>query len=243
MSRMMKILNNTRLVGLSLGLQLLLMTASWPLLTHLWAETETFTFSGNSTTISMGENRRRTILNGDARISSEDLRIKADRIELYGDDFRYARCEGAVKVRNSAQKISLTGDNLFLDRKLNKLRSPSYTEMVDLKNEIVIKSGYMEHFDEENYSVFQIGVRILKATEDGRMVCRSDYARYDREADTLELSGSPVVHWKGDRYSAVRITINLETDEIEMEGNVEGEFTSKTQEERADGAENNSAEQ
>ena len=236
-------LNNVRLVVLTLGLQLLLMAASEPLLTQLWAETETFTFSGNSTTISMGENRQRTILNGDARINSEDLRIKAERIELYGDDFRYARCEGSVEVRNSEQKISLTGDNLFLDRKLNKLRSPSYTEMVDLKNEIVIKSGYMEHFDEENYSVFQIGVRILKATEDGRMVCRSDYARYDREADTLELSGSPVVHWKGDRYSAVRITIDLETDEIEMEGNVEGEFTSKSQEEPADGAENNSAEQ
>lgn len=211
-----------------------------PLTISLAAEEETFSFSGNSTSISLAEGRERTILSGDARISSEDLNIKADRIELYGEDFRYARCNGNVRVEELDQKISLTSESLFLDREQNKLRIRSYTEMVDLSNEIVVKCGYMEHYDEENYSIFQIGVRILKASEDGRMVCRSDYARYDREADTLELSGSPVVFWKGDRYSAIRITINIETDEIEMEGNVEGEFTSRTEEEPADGAADNS---
>lgn len=225
-----------------LTILLLFASAAGPLLPHLTAEQDSFSFSGNSTSISLAEGRQRTILNGDARISSETLTIEADRIELYGEEFRYARCSGNVKVKESDQKISLTSDSLFLDREQNKLRIRSYSEMVDLTNEIVVKSGYMEHYDEEDYSIFQIGVRILKASEDGRMVCRSDYARYDRGADTLELSGSPVVFWKGDRYSAVRITINLETDEIEMEGNVEGEFTSRTEEEPADGAADNSQE-
>ncbi len=224
----------------TLATLLLILFAASPLPGLLAAEEESFSFSGNSTSISLAEGRERTILSGEARISSKDLIIKADRIELYGEDFRYARCNGNVNVEELDQKISLTSDSLFLDREQNKLRIRSYTEMVDLSNEIVVKCGYMEHYDEENYSIFQIGVRILKASEDGRMVCRSDYARYDREADTLELSGSPVVFWKGDRYSAVRITINIETDEIEMEGNVEGEFTSRTQEEPANGAAGNS---
>lgn len=225
-----------------LTLLLLFAYAAGPLLPHLTAEQDSFSFSGNSTSISLAEGRQRTILSGDARISSETLTIEADRIELYGEEFRYARCSGNVKVKEIDQKISLTSESLFLDRQQNKLRIRSYSEMVDLTNEIVVKSGYMEHYDEEDYSIFQIGVRILKASEDGRMVCRSDYARYDRGADTLELSGSPVVFWKGDRYSAVRIIINLETDEIEMEGNVEGEFTSRTEEEPADGAADNSQE-
>ena len=222
-----------------LAVLLLLVHATSPLLGQLSAEESTFSFSGNSTSISLAEGKQRTILSGDARISSDNFTINADRIELYGEDFRYARCNGNVTVKQENQKITLTSDSLFLDREQNKLRIRSYTEMVDLSNEIVVKCGCMEHYDEENYSIFQIGVRILKASEDGRMVCRSDYARYDRDADTLELSGSPVVFWKGDRYSAVRITINLETDEIEMEGNVEGEFTSRTEGEPADGAADN----
>lgn len=225
----------------TLTILLLCALAAAPL-PSLTAEEDSFSFSGNSTSISLAEGRQRTILSGEARISSETLTIEADRIELYGEDFRYARCNGNVKVKEIDQKISLTSEALFLDREQNKIRIRSYSEMVDLTNEIVVKCGYLEHYDEENYSIFQIGVRILKASEDGRMVCRSDYARYDREADTLELSGSPVVFWKGDRYSAVRITINLETDEIEMEGNVEGEFTSRTEEEPADGAADNSQE-
>jgi lipopolysaccharide export system protein LptA len=235
-----RIMRMNRIAHTSLFSILLLLASATGYLPPLAAEENSFSFSGNSTSISLAEGRQRTILSGDARISSETLTIEADHIELYGEDFRYARCNGNLKVRENDQKISLTSDSLFLDRQQNKLRIRSYSEMVDLRNEIVVKSGYMEHYDEENYSVFQIGVRILKATEDGRMVCRSDYARYDREVDTLELSGSPVVFWKGDRYSAVRITIDLETDEIEMEGNVEGEFTSRTEEEPADGAADNS---
>ena len=241
MSKPKKIMMNShRIVSITIFLQLFLITPFVPVLQQAWAESETFTFSGNSTSISLAEGRRRTILSGDAYISSKDLTINAEEIELYGPDFRYARCNGSVRAKSSTQQISLTTDSLFLDRELSKMRIRSYTEMVDLKNEIVIKCGYMEHYDEENYSIFQIGVRILKASEEGRMVCRSDYALYDRNSDILELSGSPVVYWKGDRYSAVKITIDLETDEIEMEGNVEGEFTSEsdtpTQEEQADGA-------
>lgn len=190
-------------------------------------ESRTFTFSGDSTSISFAENRQYTVLRGNALITSGDLKITARRIELYGEDFRYARCSGSVKVDDSGQRISLTAESLYYDREREFLRIRDYTEMVDLRNELVIKCGYLEHYNKEDYSVFQIGVRILKATEGGSMVCRSDFARYDRGKDLLELSGSPVVYWKGDRYSAVRITVNLETEEITLEGEVEGEFTSE----------------
>lgn len=190
------------------------------------ASSTTFSFSGDSTSISLAEGNSRTILSGNAIITSDNLRIRADEIELYGKDFRYARCSSGVEVEDEEQKLSLSTDSLFFDRDRELLRIRSYSEMVDLKNELVIKCGYMEHYNEDEISIFQIGVRILKATEDDTMVCRSDYARYDRKSDTLELSGSPEVYWRGDRYSALRIRINLETEEISLEGDVEGEFTS-----------------
>ncbi len=198
-----------------------------------WGQEEpsTFTFSGDSTSISFSEDDRRTILTGNARIRSEDLLILAEEIELSGEDFRYARCRGNVQVENSPQKITLTTDSLFYDREREFVRIRDYAEMVDLKNEIVVKCGYLEYYNDRELAIFQIGVRILKASEDGQMVCRSDFARYDREVDSLQLSGDPIVYWKGDRYSAVSITINLETDEISLEGDVEGEFTADNERE------------
>ena len=184
-----------------------------------------FSFSGDSTSIEMAEGRRRTILSGSARISSEDTTITADRIELYGDEFRFARCSGDVKTEESEKGIHLSSRNLFYDREEELLRVEGYNEMVDMTNELVAKSGYLEHRGNEDVTVFQIGVRILKATEDTRMVCRSEFARYERESDQLTLSGMPEVHWDDDEYRATRIIINLESEEIRLEGDVEGTVT------------------
>lgn len=198
-----------------------------------WAEegSDAFSFSGDSTSISFSEESRRTLLSGNARITSDDMTIRAEVIELFGEDFRYARCREGVEVENDLQKISLSTNALFYDRERDFLQIRDYVEMVDLENEIVIKCGYLEYYNEADLAIFQIGVRILKASEEGQMVCRSDFARYDREADTLQLSGDPIVYWKGDRYQAVSISINLESEEITLEGNVEGEFTAEHEQE------------
>ena len=59
------------------------------------------------------------------------------------------------------------------------------------------------------------------------MVCRSEFARFRREEEILELSGMPYVYWKGDEYRASRIVINLKTDEIRLEGEVQGTVTTE----------------
>ncbi|HDQ13287.1 MAG TPA: hypothetical protein ENN41_00530 [Sediminispirochaeta sp.] len=188
-----------------------------------------FEFSGDKTSISFIEGDRTSILEGNARISSDELMIRADRIELSGEDFRYVRCSGEVELNDAKQGIRLTSGSLFFDRRKELLRVRDYGEMVDLKNEVVVKFGYMEHFSLEDLSIFQIAVRILKVDEEGEMISRSDYARYDHAANTLELSGSPSVIWNGDRYRALRIRIDLDTEEIQMDGAVEGEVSPKNE--------------
>mgnify|MGYP000075436845 CR=1 FL=1 len=58
-----------------------------------------FTFSGNSTSISFSGDDRYTVLSGNARITSEDLVIRAEEIELSGEDFRYARCRDGAPAQ------------------------------------------------------------------------------------------------------------------------------------------------
>ena len=64
----------------------------------------------------------------------------------------------------------------------------------------------------------QVGVRIVK----NDIVCQSENADYDRKTDTLELTGLPRVFKKNDVYEAGRIRVNLKTEEILLDGRVDG---------------------
>jgi lipopolysaccharide export system protein LptA len=177
-----------------------------------------FTFQAKKTQAVLAKGKEHTILSGDARVVSRSFTIKADTIELYGDDFSLVTCTGGVRAVDQEKGISLACDKLFYDRKKDFIRIETYAEMQDQKNAMIIKGGYFEHRNAEDITIIQIGVRILK--ED--MACRSEFARYNRETEVLELSGMPYVRYKGDDYRASRIIINLKNDEIKLEGSVSG---------------------
>jgi len=82
----------------------------------------------------------------------------------------------------------------------------------------VAKSRFIEYDDLAEITVFQIGVRLFKDD----MVCRSEYAVYRRAVKLLDLSGFPVVFKKDDEFRADRIRVDLDTDDVTMEGAVSG---------------------
>jgi lipopolysaccharide export system protein LptA len=54
------------------------------------------------------------------------------------------------------------------------------------------------------------------------MVCRSEYDIYQRDKKLLDLSGFPSVFKQEDEFRADRIRIDLNTDDVIMEGSVSG---------------------
>lgn len=184
---------------------------------------ETFSFSGDSTTMTLAEGEQHALLTGHGRVESKDLRITADSIELFGKDFIYAACRGNVHVVDARRGLDLTSQDLFYDRdrKISRIRGNAM--MADVKNEMVVKGGFIEDRDTEQITIVQIGVRIFKKD----IVCRSEFARYQRDKKILELSGMPWVSKGGDVYQAARITINLDTEEITLEGSVQGTLEDK----------------
>ena len=54
------------------------------------------------------------------------------------------------------------------------------------------------------------------------MVCRSEYAVYNRNEKILDLTGFPVVYKKDDEFRADKIRVDLDTDDVIMEGSVSG---------------------
>jgi lipopolysaccharide export system protein LptA len=190
----------------------------------VWAQT--FSFQGERMETVLAKGKERTVLSGNAEVQTEDNLIRADRVELYGEDFRYVSCEGNVRITNEQKGIEVTCQRLFYNREEKVVRVRGNVVMLDEQNEVVVKGGYLENWEDSDETVVQIGVRILK--ED--LVCRAEYARYQRSEDKLELSGMPVVNWKGDEYRALKIYIDLNTDTIRLEGDIRGKVRSEIDE-------------
>jgi len=182
------------------------------------ASADDFSFSADSMTGAMSKGRERAVLVGNAVVVSGGMRISADRIELYGEDFRFADCRGRVAVVDEERGLRLSTERLSYDRrdKVSRLTGPSVME--DRQNKVVIKGDYIENDDERKIAIVQINVRILKEN----LSCRAEFARYDRAAKSLELSGSPTVRRDGDEYRAATILVDLDTEDIVLVGTVSG---------------------
>ena len=196
-----------------------------------------FSFFGDSLSSSRGKGKEHTSLKGNAGIISSSTRIKADNIEIYGSDNDFAECTGSVEVIDNEKGISLKSERLFFNRRDDIIRVEGAAVMEDMKNEVIVKGNFLEYMGSDETCLIQIGVRILKDD----MVCRSEFARYNRNDDILELTGMPVVFWKNDEYRALRIIVDLDKDEITLEGKVTGSIFSekqdKDEEKPADGEE------
>ena len=88
----------------------------------------------------------------------------------------------------------------------------------------------MDLQEEDDLIIMQVSVRLIK--ED--TICRGEFATFQMEGNLLEISGRPVVWRKNDEYRADRIRVNLDTDEIVMEGAVAGELTTANEDEDED---------
>ena len=184
-------------------------------------------FNAESMEAELAKGRERTVLTGNAVLETDDMVIHADRMELYGEDFIFARCSGSVRVSNEEKGLEISADRLFYNRRDKITRIQGNAVLEDRENEVVIKGGIIENRDTEDLVIVQIGVRILR--ED--LTCRCQLARFFRKEDRLELSGMPVVLWKEDEYRATRIIVNIETDEIQLEGDVQAEVQYQEEEE------------
>jgi lipopolysaccharide export system protein LptA len=182
------------------------------------AEADIFTFKADRMSGGKAAGREITILTGNAEVRSDNLLLRADRIEIQGDNNQFIDCSGRVWGQEEEKEIFFETDRLRYDRKLKIARLEGNSTLEDRKNEIVVKGRFIEYDDQSEVTVFQISVRLFKDT----MVCRSEYAVYRRTEKILNLSGFPVVYKKDDEFRAERIRVDLDTDDVTMEGTVSG---------------------
>jgi lipopolysaccharide export system protein LptA len=182
------------------------------------AGADIFTFKADRMSGSRASGKEITVLVGNAEVQSDNLLLRASRIEIQGDDNQFIDCSGGVTGVDEEKQISFKTDRLRYDRKLKIARLEGNSTLEDRKNEIITRGRFIEYNDETEVVVFQIGIRLFKDD----MVCRAEYAVYRRQEKLLDLSGYPVVFKKEDEFRADRIRVDLDTDDVSMEGTVSG---------------------
>ena len=191
---------------------------SWLIFTVMSVHADTFSFRADRMSGTRALGREIIVLLGSAEVRSDNMLLRADRIEIHGDDNQFIDCIGNVWGMEEEKNIIFLTDRLRYDRVRKIARLEGNATLEDRENELVAKGNYIEFDEEEEITVMQISVRLFNDD----MVCRSEYAIYRRHEQLLDLSGFPVVFKGDDEFRADRIRVDLETDDVIMEGAVSG---------------------
>lgn len=194
----------------------------WALLTPLIFGAEPIAFKGGYTRAVMKEGRETILLSQGASVSSGSIHFEGQTIELIGPDARYLVGNGAVKISDTENNITINSTGISYDRESEQLLVDGWVEVQDLNHEIIATGAYLSYNRGEGVLIIQIAAKLLHHTDSGPMVCRADTIEFHRETKKLFLIGNSVVEWKGDIYQGSATTIDLESEEIEMEGSVKG---------------------
>ncbi|MDD4082976.1 MAG: LptA/OstA family protein [Sphaerochaetaceae bacterium] len=179
-------------------------------------------FSGGYTKVKRVGNVDTVTLSDSAQVNTKDISVTADEIEISGENYRYLKCSGNVIAEEKQNNIILKTPELFYDRDKNTILINSWIEIDDSENEIKMSGAYLEFNLEQQLFNLQIDAEINKATEKGQLIGKAASIIYNNKEKSLILQGNASVTWGEDNYEASLIRINLETEEIILEGKITG---------------------
>lgn len=179
---------------------------------------EKILFSANRMTGKAGDSSTTTNLSGNAYIKTETMEIQAEEVELSGDDYRYIKAAGKVSGKNLETNMVFTCDTLEYDRTTKVADLKGNVDLEDKDNDVKAKAQIIVYNQETDIAILQIQINLLQ--EDN--VCTGSYAVYYKKEQILELSGNAQVKQKDDVFRAQFITLNMETQDITLGGNVKG---------------------
>lgn len=188
---------------------------------------EKIIFSADSMSGQASNSSTYTLLDGHAYIKTETMEISADKIELTGEDYRIIKAAGNVDGTNIESKMEFKCETLEYDRETEVAILQGSVKLVDKENEVNANAQVIEYNQSTNIAVLQIDVSLTQK----KNVCKGVYAVYQKDKQLLEISGNAEVRQDGDTFRAQQITLNLDTQDITLSGNVKGSVTSTSKEE------------
>jgi len=179
------------------------------------------TFSADKLQGSGGKGQTSTSLTGNAKVTVDSLNIYGERIELYGKDYRYIKASGSVTGEDAEKGFTFSAASLSYDRETEVAEFMGQAKVEDTKNKVETAAERIEYNQKNEIILLQMAVK-LKSKD---IACDSLFAIYNRNTSMLELTGKPTVKKGKDEFKAARISVNLDTEDIKLEGKVSGSVT------------------
>lgn len=199
------------------------------------AKSETITFSADSMSGKTGKDADNTTLSGNAFVKTTSMEISADEIKLHGKDFRYITATGNVKGKNTQSALDFSSGSLEYDRETKIAVLKEKVSLSDTEKGVETSAEIIEYNQNLEIAIMQIGVKLKQKNN----VCSSAYAIYRKKAQVLNMSGNARVVQGDDIFRAQEITLNLETQEITLDGKVKGNVSASTTESKEPSPESN----
>lgn len=200
---------------------------------------EKIKFSADSMSGQAGNSNTTTTMSGNAAVSTESIEIKADLLQLSGEDYKNISAQGNVAGKNLDTNMEFSCDSLSYDRITKQIVLKGNVKLLDVENNVNCGAQIIEYDQDKDIAIMQIQISLTQKDN----VCSGSYAVYYKEQQLLEISGNAQVKQKQDTFRAQFITLDLETQDITLGGNVKGTVTdSKEPEGQPEGAASEAAE-
>lgn len=193
-------------------------------------QAEQIIFSADMMNGNTGNKNEKTTLDGNAYIQTETMEIKADSITLSGENFRYITASGTVDGKNKESGLDFTCGNMKYDRTTKIAQLEDSVHMVDKKNDVTADAQIIEYNQNTEIATMQINVVIKQKNN----VCTAAYAIYKKSDKTLDMAGNPKIVQGEDSFRAQEISLNLDTQEIKLDGRVSGQVSDTKSENNED---------
>lgn len=188
------------------------------LLSAFFVFAEEITFSANGMTGMAGNTSDRTTLMGNAFVRTSQMEIFADKIEMSGKDFRMVEATGHIRGKNLESKMEFTCDQMTYDRDTKIAVLRDRVHLTDIENDVVADAEIIEYNQDTDIAILQINIKLTQKDN----VCNGAYAVYRKKEQLLNLSGNAQIRQGKDSFRAQEISLNLDTQEITLDGRVRG---------------------
>lgn len=182
---------------------------------------EKIVFSANKMTGQAGNSNTTTTLSGNSYIKTSSMEIQADDIELSGEDYRYIKANGNVIGKNLEANMDFTCNILEYDRTTKIAELKGDVKLTDNDNDVKADAQIIVYDQDAEIAVLQVKINLTQKDN----VCSGSYAVYYKKNQLLELSGNAQVKQNEDVFRAQYITLDMDTQDITLGGNVKGKVT------------------
>lgn len=191
---------------------------------------EKIIFSANSMTGKSGDSNTTTSLSGNAYIKTDSMEVQADDVTLSGEDYRYIKASGSVHGKNLDTNMEFTCDELSYDRITKVAELKGNVSLSDIDNDVKAQAQIIVYDQDKDIAILQVKINLTQKDN----VCTGSYAVYYKKDQILELSGNAQIKQKEDVFRAQHITLDMDSQDITLGGNVRGTVKDSKEKEETD---------